>query len=133
LSLDIGTKRVGVAVSDELHLTARTLPLVKRTNWKRLLIEVSTLVETFDAKGMVLGLPLRMDGTEGSAAEAVRRLFRNFQASLNIPVFLQDERLTSQEASKRLLESGKTQDEVADLVDSEAAKLILEDFLSRIK
>jgi putative Holliday junction resolvase len=133
LSLDIGTKRVGVAVSDELHLTARTLPLVKRTNWKRLLIEVSTLVETFDAKAMVLGLPLRMDGTEGSAAEAVRRLFRNFQASLNIPVFLQDERLTSQEASKRLLESGKTQDEVADLVDSEAAKLILEDFLSRIK
>ena len=84
LALDLGTRRVGVAVCDELRLTVRALPLIPRTSWKRLLVAVSELCEEFDAKMLVIGLPLRLDGTEGDAAAESRRLARNFGLSLGI-------------------------------------------------
>jgi putative Holliday junction resolvase len=130
LALDIGTKRVGVAVSDELGLTARPLPALSRTNWKKLLRDVSELCGQFDVKGVVVGLPLRLDGVEGDAAEEARRLARNFGLSLARPVFLQDERLTSKEAESELRRAGHAEGEVRGLVDSQAAVIILRDYLS---
>jgi putative Holliday junction resolvase len=130
LALDIGTKRVGVALSDELGLTARPLPALPRTNWKRLLRDVSALCGQFDVKGVVVGLPLRLDGSEGDAAAEARRLARNFGLSLGRPVVLQDERLTSKEAESELRREGHDEDEVRGLVDSHAAAIILRDYLS---
>lgn len=131
LALDIGTKRVGVAVSDELGLTARPLPALPRTNWKKLLRDVAALCGQFDVKGVVVGLPLRLDGGEGDAAAEARRLARNFGLSLSCPVFLQDERLTSKEAETALRGAGRDEAEVKALVDGEAAAIILRDYLSR--
>lgn len=131
LALDLGTKRVGVAVCDELRLTVRALPPLPRTSWKRLLLAVSELCEEFDAESLVIGLPLRLDGTEGDAAEDARRIARNFGLSLKIPVHLQDERLTSFEAESVLREAGYARAEIKDRVDGEAAAIILRDFLSR--
>lgn len=131
LALDLGSKRVGVAVCDELRLTVRALPALPRTSWKRLLLAVSELCEEFDAESLVIGLPLRLDGTEGDAASESRRLARNFGLSLEIPVHLQDERLTSFEAESALREAGYKGAEIKDRVDSEAAAIILRDFLSR--
>ena len=68
VALDLGAKFVGVAVSDERHITISRLPPVKRSNWKRLLSEVENLIESFDAQALVLGLPLRLDGDMGSSA-----------------------------------------------------------------
>jgi putative holliday junction resolvase len=130
LALDIGTKRVGVAVSDELGLTARPLPPLPRTNWKRLLRDVSELCEEFDVKGVVVGLPLRLDGSEGDAAAEARRLARNFGLSLECPVALQDERLTSKEAEAELRRAGHDEKAVKEFVDSRAAEIILRDYLS---
>ena len=130
LALDIGTKRVGVAVSDELGLTARPLPALPRTNWKRLLRDVSELCREFDVKGVVVGLPLRLDGSEGDAAAEARRLARNFGLSLPCPVFLQDERLTSKEAEAELRRAGHAESEIKGLVDSHAAEIILRDYLA---
>jgi putative Holliday junction resolvase len=121
---------VGVAVSDESRLSVRPLPAIQRQSWKKLLKSVIELIVTFDAKAVVLGLPLRLDGTEGDAAAEIRRLFGNFQASLVIPVFLQDERLTSQAAEAKLAAEGRSRDEVRRMVDGEAAVLILQDFIS---
>jgi putative Holliday junction resolvase len=132
LSLDLGIKRVGAAVSDEMRLSARPLPYLERRSWKRLVNEVIDLIERFDAKGLVLGLPLMMDGREGEAALNVRRLYRNFQASLKVPVFLQDERLTSRAAYDNLRQSGVDPRDFQELIDSEAAVIILEDFIESL-
>lgn len=125
----MGSKRVGLAVSDELRLTVRTLPALPRTPWKRLLSSLAELCEQFDVRSIVLGLPLRLDGTEGDAAQEVRRVGRNLQLSLKLPLFLQDERLTSRDAESSLRERGFRAGEISDRIDSEAASIILSDFL----
>lgn len=130
LALDLGTVRVGVAVSDELRLTVRPLPALRRTNWKRLLRDVAELCSSFDVKRVVLGLPLRLDGSEGDAAAEARRLARNLGLSLPVPVSLQDERHTSHDSQLRLRAEELTRDEIALRIDSEAAALILSDYLS---
>lgn len=125
----MGSKRVGLAVSDELRLTVRTLPALPRTPWKRLLSSLAELCEQFDVRSMVLGLPLRLDGTEGDAAHEVRRVGRNLKLSLNLPLYFQDERLTSRDAESSLRERGFRGAEISDRIDSEAASIILSDFL----
>ena len=130
LALDLGEKLVGVAVSDERLVTTKRLQPLKRLNWKKLLQDVRLLLERFDAKMVVVGLPLRMDGTEGDAAKNVRRLALNLAKSVQQPVYLQDERLTSYAATENLKAEGVTADEIPALVDGEAAAVILRDFVS---
>ena len=129
LAIDMGSKRVGLAVSDELRLTVRTLPALRRTPWKRLLSSIAELCEQFDVRSIVLGLPLRMDGTEGDSAQEVRRVAHNLQLSLKLPLFFQDERLTSKEAESSLRTRGFQGGEISERIDSEAASIILSDFL----
>ena len=130
LALDLGARRVGVAVSDEMRLSVRVLPALRRTSWKNLVASVARLVRDFDAAAVVVGLPLRLDGTEGDAARETRRLARSLGLSLGIPVHLQDERLTSRAAEETLREEGATREEINARVDSEAAALILRDFIA---
>lgn len=131
LGLDIGAKRVGVAISDEMRLTVRTLKVLSRTNWKRLVKDLSELCVEFDVRQVVLGLPLRLDGVEGDAALEVRNVARKLELSLHLPVSLQDERLTSKTAEAALRREGLSKREVFANADSEAAALILIDFLAR--
>ena len=129
LALDLGEKLVGVAISDELLVTTKRLPPLKRSSWKRLLLEIRELIARFDAQTIVVGLPLRMDGTEGDAAKNVRRLAQNLARSVALPVYLQDERLTSLEAMANLKAEGLKPDEIPAFIDGEAAATILRDFL----
>ena len=129
LALDLGEKLVGAAISDERLITTKRLPPLKRSSWKKLLQDVRNLVERFDAQTIVLGLPLRMDGSEGDAAEDVRRIALNLAKSVGQPVYLQDERLTSFEATENLKAEGITPENIPALVDGEAAATILRDFL----
>ncbi|HEY0321109.1 MAG TPA: Holliday junction resolvase RuvX [Pyrinomonadaceae bacterium] len=133
LALDLGRKRVGVAVSDEQWLAVRPLKALPRTSWKKLLRQVYEIVTSFDAQALVLGLPLHLDGKEGEEAQEALRLARNFQLSLKIPVFMQDERLTSHEAENNLRSEGHSQESLREEVDSRAAAIILEDFISNRK
>ena len=130
LALDLGEKLVGAAVSDERLVTTKRLQPLKRSNWKKLLLDVRHLLERFDAQTIVVGLPLRMDGTEGDAAKDVRRLALNLAKSVPQPVYLQDERLTSFAATENLKAEGVGDDEIPALVDGEAAAVILRDFLT---
>ena len=132
LALDLGDKLVGAAVSDDQRITIKRLAPLQRSNWKRLLSEVEKLIERFDAQSLVIGLPLRLDGTIGSAAEEATRLARNFAKSLKLPVYLQDERLTSFDARLGLLNEGHNETEISARVDGEAAAIILRDFLQNI-
>jgi putative holliday junction resolvase len=130
LALDLGLKRVGVAVSDELRITANPLPAIERRSWKDLLGRVTAIIRSYDARGVVIGLPLSLDGTEGSAAEDARATAEKFQRSLRIPVYLQDERLTTVTATAQLKAAGRSAREIKREVDSESATLILGDFIA---
>ncbi len=131
LALDLGTKRIGVAVSDGLQLTTRAVCIIERQSWKKVLKQIVSLLEEFDAVGLVLGLPYNTDGSESEMSQEVRRLARNFSLSLDIPVLLQDERVSSYAAKGYLWKSGLSKKEARKRVDSEAAAIILSDFIER--
>jgi putative Holliday junction resolvase len=130
LALDLGSKRVGVAVSDALSISINRLDVIPRTNWKQLLRDVDNLARRFDAKTLVIGLPLKLNGSLGDAALVIRETALKFARSLKLPVYLQDERLTSAEAEETLRAAGLRAEEIEGRVDSEAAALILRDFLA---
>jgi putative Holliday junction resolvase len=130
LALDLGARRVGVAVSDELQITVNPLPAIERRSWKDLLRRVASVIESYDAQGLVIGLPLSLDGAEGSAAQAARITAEKFQRSLTVPVYLQDERLTTFAATAQLRAAGRSPSQIEQQVDSESATLILRDFIA---
>ncbi|MCB1024844.1 MAG: Holliday junction resolvase RuvX [Acidobacteria bacterium] len=129
LSLDLGTKKVGIAVCDETQFTVRRVAIVKRKGWKKFLLEIIAYIAEFDAKALILGLPYNFDGTESDMSREARRLARNFSLSLEIPVYLHDERVSTFEARANLWELGLEGKEVKERLDSEAAAIILEDFI----
>ncbi len=133
IGVDPGMKRVGIAVCDETQLVARPLARIQRTSWKKLLEGLRELILEFDAAAIVIGLPLESDGSESTMSAEARRLARNLARSITIPVFLQDERTTSYEAKRRLWERDADLNETKAQVDSEAAAIILEDFLERLR
>ena len=130
IALDLGQKRVGVALSDPLLVAITRHKPLQRTSWKKLLSDVAQLIQRFDAKTLVIGLPLRLDGSEGAAAREVCRVADKFARSLGLPVYLQDERLTSAEAEERLRQAGYKAHEILQRIDGESAAIILRDFLA---
>ena len=129
LAIDLGKKRVGVAISDALSISITPLTALHRTSWKQMLRSVDELVRRFDAQTVVIGFPLRLNGSAGDAALEVRAIAMKFALSLRVPVYLQDERLSSVEAEQNLRADGHKPGRISDLVDSESAAVILRDFL----
>ena len=132
VALDPGTKRVGVATCDELRITTRPLEYITRTSWKKLLLAVKDIIAELDAKALVIGLPLTSEGGESPMSAEARSMARRFSLSLGVPVYLQDERVTSYEAKSRLWEQGVSLKDSRSLVDSESAAIILADFIDRV-
>lgn len=130
VALDLGSKWIGVAVSDELQTIATPLRTFERRSWKKTLAEIIHILTDFDAVGLVIGLPLNSDGSESEMSLEARRLARNFSLSVKLPIVLQDERATSYEARGRLWERGIAPADTKRYVDSEAAAIILSDFLT---
>ena len=127
IALDVGEKRIGVAVSDPLGKTAQPLETITRDEHfaERLL----KLITELGAKRLVVGLPLSMDGTESSHAGAVRRFVEEIEGSLNIPVTFVDERLSSREANSLVAEGGRRPRRKRGATDRIAAALILRLYL----
>lgn len=132
VAIDPGTVKHGVAVSDEMCITSRPLRIIRSSNWKNLLETIRNIIEEFDAKALVIGLPLESDGSESDMSFKARDMARKFALSLNIPVYLQDERVSSYEARRRLWASGVKLGHTNTSIDSEAAAVILGDFMDRI-
>ncbi len=132
VALDPGTKRVGIAVSDELQTVARPIKRIDRTSWKKLLLDIKAIVREYDAVALVIGLPLESNGSESVMSAEARDIARKLGLSIEIPVFLQDERVTSYDAKGRLWSQGIDTNKSRDLVDSEAAVIILEDLFARL-
>lgn len=131
IALDPGAERTGVAICDETRTSVRPLTTLERMSWKRFVRRVAQLCEEFDAREVVVGLPLNMDGTHGAAAQDAQRISRNLQLTLGLPVHTQDERLTSRAAAAELRAEGASPAETALSIHSRSAALILRDYLSR--
>jgi putative Holliday junction resolvase len=132
VAIDPGTKRVGVAVSDPSRVVTSPLPAVERKSWKKLLSEIKAVIAEYDAVAVVVGLPLNTDGSESPMSAEARQIAAKLELSLDIPVFLQDERVTTFEARHRLWQRGISPEKTKRSVDSEAAAVILADFIDKL-
>jgi putative Holliday junction resolvase len=128
-ALDVGDARIGVAVSDELGLTARGIGVVKRVGGLRDLEAIARMLAPFSPERIVVGLPLNMNGSEGPQAAKVRAFAAKVEGHLALPVALWDERLTSVEADEALRAAKVAPARRRQLIDQEAAAIILESFL----
>jgi putative holliday junction resolvase len=129
LALDVGSRRIGLAVSDALGITAQGLDTLTRTNKRRDFEQLAGTIRRLGVSEIVVGHPLRMSGEASSQSEKVADFAEELRQRFNIPVRLWDERLTSAEANRLLDESGHTRLERKGVVDQMAAILILQSFL----
>lgn len=127
--LDVGSKTVGVAVSDALGITAQPVTTLRRTNLRADLTELRRLAEHHGVEHAVVGLPLNMDGSEGPSAVEARRFGDAVARTLGIPVEYWDERLTTAAANRMLLEADLSRARRRTVVDQVAAALILQGWL----
>ncbi len=129
LALDFGSKRIGLAVTDELGLTAQGLPTLCRTNKRNDFDHLRRTIKQYEVAELVMGLPLRLSGDAGIQAEKVELFAEELRKKFKLPVHLFDERLTSVEANRVLRESEMSIRRRAEVVDQLAAVLILQAFL----
>ena len=129
LGLDVGDRRIGVAVSDPMGWTASPLPPVVRVSWKKDLSRVRSLIDEYKAAGVVVGLPILMNGTAGERAEKTLEFVRRLQATTKVPVVTWDERLTTREAERRMLEADVRRARRREVIDGIAASLILQGYM----
>jgi putative Holliday junction resolvase len=132
LALDLGRRRIGLAISDELGVTAHGLETMKRTNMRDDLARLARLVEERGVSLILLGNPLHMNGSESRQSEWVRQFAQKLQARAGRPVRLWDERLTTAEANRVLRESGISRAKRSAAVDRLAAVILLESYLGSL-
>lgn len=127
--MDVGSKRIGVAVSDPLGITAQGLETIRRQN-KRLDFErLGQVISEYGIAEIVVGLPLRMSGAEGTQSEKMRQFAEELRQRFNLPVHLWDERLTSAQANRLLRETEMSIQRRGEVVDQIAAVLILQSWM----
>lgn len=129
LGLDVGARRIGIAISDPLGITAQGLDTLHRKNRKYDLHHFYKLIREYDVKEIVVGLPLRMSGQEGVQAEKIQLFAEDLRKHFKLPVHLWDERLTSAEANRLLRETDLSIEKRGQAVDRMAAILILQGWM----
>ncbi|MBI1188689.1 MAG: Holliday junction resolvase RuvX [Alphaproteobacteria bacterium] len=133
IGLDPGAKRIGVAVSDTTRVIASALIVIAR---KKFAEDAARIFEAYDARGcvgLVVGLPLNMDGASGPAAQSARAFARNLIAVRDVPLLLQDERLSTSEAARTLIAADASRARRAEVVDKVAAAITLQSALDALK
>jgi putative Holliday junction resolvase len=133
LGLDLGTKTIGVAVSDGLRYTATPLETIARTKFTADVARLLALIAENQAVGLVLGLPLNMDGSEGPRAQSTRAFARNLALKTPLPVVFWDERLSTSAVTRMLIEADTRRERRTEVVDKLAASYILQGFLDSLR
>lgn len=129
LALDLGKRRIGLAMSDELRLTAQGLNTLERTNIREDLARLTEIASANNVSLILIGNPLHMSGREGTQAEKAREFGARLHATSGIPVEFWDERLTTVEAQRVLRQSGISIEKRAAAVDRLSAVILLESYL----
>lgn len=133
LGLDVGNKRIGVAVSDLLGFTAQGLATIQRRNKRTDMAALEQVISANDVMEIVVGYPLRLSGAPSSQTQKVEEFAEELRRRFGLPVHLWDERLTSAEANRLLRETAMSIRRRAQVVDQMAAVLILQSFMENRK
>ncbi|MFZ5861639.1 MAG: Holliday junction resolvase RuvX [Nitrospirota bacterium] len=129
LALDVGDRRIGVAVSDELGITAQGVSTIHRRSWASDLAEIARLAEHWDAGAIVVGWPLTLAGTVGPRARIVQDFMTRLQGVVRVPITTWDERFTTATAERVLIDADVSRAKRKQVIDKAAAVVILQDFL----
>lgn len=129
LSLDVGTKTIGVAVSDELGITANGITTIKRKNIKSDLNEIRGIVDQYDPGEIVIGIPYKADGTLSQRGKDILAFSEKVKRSLQKPVVLWDESFSTVKAEKKMLEADLSRKKRKKVIDKMAAVIILQEYL----
>ncbi len=129
ISLDIGTKTIGVAVSDELGITANGVGTIRRKNEEKDLAELRDIVERYSPCEILVGLPYSQDGSLGSRAKSIKRFSERIRDSLGLAVKYWDESFSTKAAEQTLIEAGIGRKKRKTVIDKMAATVILEEYL----
>jgi len=129
LGLDVGSRRIGIAVSDALGVTAQGLETLQRRNKRADFAALKKIIAEYGIKEIVVGLPLRMSGEEGTQSLRMQEFAEELRERFRVPVHLWDERLTSAEANRLLRETDLSIEKRAKAVDRMAAVLILQGWM----
>lgn len=133
MALDVGNKRIGVAVSDPLRLFARGLTVITRTSNKETFQAIRELVVEQEVGKLIVGLPLSMNGEVGPQAQAVQKFADKLRAKLEVPIEMWDERLSTASASQVMFERGQSARKQKASIDSVAAAVILHDYMEAMQ
>ena len=134
MGLDYGSKTIGVAISDALGLTAQPLETIERSGENKLrrsLARIAEIVREKDIKKIVVGLPINMDGRSGERAALTLEFVEKLKLRVDIPIVMQDERLTTVEADEILDESGGKRQDRKQFIDPITAGIILKEYMEK--
>ncbi|ADL68778.1 Holliday junction resolvase YqgF [Thermoanaerobacterium thermosaccharolyticum DSM 571] len=130
IGLDVGDKTIGVAISDPSGLIAQGIKTIKRSNLDDDILEIKRIANSFKAEEIVVGFPKNMNGTIGSQGQKVINFVEVLKKEINLPIMLWDERLTTVEASRMLIEGADMRrDKRKKVIDKLAATIILQGYL----
>ena len=133
MCLDVGSKRIGIAVSDLLMITAQGVETLKRTSIERDVQRYKELIEEYGVDKIIIGLPKNMNGTIGPMAEAVTEYSESLKDALGLPVELYDERLSTKLANSALIKGNVRREKRKNYVDMIAAGYILQSYMDSLK
>ncbi len=133
LGLDVGAKTIGLALSDVTRSVATPLETIRRTKFQKDADALLAILARFGIGGLVIGLPLNMDGSEGPRAQATRAFARNLASRTELPMAFWDERLSTAAVTRTLIEADASRARRAELVDKMAAAYILQGALDRLR
>jgi len=129
LALDLGHVRIGVALSDPLGYTAQPLTVLKSAGTQKDIMAIGALVDQYEVTQVIVGLPYNMNGTESSTTKKVRDFTKKLAERLSVPLFFVDERLTSRQAERSLIEGNVRREDRKGKIDKVAAALLLQSAL----
>ena len=133
LGIDLGEKRVGLSISDRTQSIASSYATLEKKKFSLFSLDLQAIIDKEIICGIVIGLPLNMDGSEGPKCQSTRHFAKNFSTIVNLPITFWDERLTTVAAERSLLSADLSRKKRQRVVDSVAAVLILQNMLDRLK
>jgi putative pre-16S rRNA nuclease len=133
LGLDVGTKTVGMALSDVTRSIATPYHTVRRTKFTEDAQVIAAAIKEHDVGAVVIGLPINLDGSEGPRAQSTRAFARNLAARIEVPILFWDERLSTAAVERHLIEADASRNRRAQVIDRMAAAYILQGALDRLK
>ena len=133
MGLDLGTKTIGVAISDGMRYSATPLETIKRTKFTADAIRLDELIAQNAIVAIILGLPLNMDGSEGPRVQSTRAFARSLAQRITLPIAFWDERLSTSAVTRMMIQADLRRDRRAEVVDKLAASYILQGALDRLR